>query len=535
MGRVLVFLFDFLALGVATWLAYKLAMYGRREKYLPPGPPTTFLLGNLRDIPPKKAFHTLVGWAREYGEIHSLKLGHKTTIVLNSPAAVEAIMEKGSRVTQNRPKMWLFDHYMYDHDQVIFSSVPSKVYKLRRVLVTFLSQTTTQTYIPIQESESCQLLYDIMLHPDSFFNNIKRFTISLMFSLSYGIRAPRFESPLAALFYEDTDKLNELVADVSALLDFVPILRVMPNWLVSWRKQTDLIKSQEREMTSELMDNLLSRRRETGGGTNSFMEQILDNPKEFGLSENMMHTLPLIMLQAGAGTTASAMLSVILLLVGQDEVLAKAHAELDIAVGRDRLPTISDMEHLPYIQAIIKESERLRPINPLGFPHAATEDQTYDGYLVPAGATVLYNTWALSHDPALFPDPEKFMPERWLDPTVRHANIWPFGFGRRVCPGMHLAKNSVALVITRLLWAFDIKKKVDQATGRDIDVDTLDYAEGVVLCPNKFPATFILRSKENGETIRHETREAIPQLERYNLGMAQSDKDFVQQSRIALY
>ncbi|EJU02479.1 cytochrome P450 [Dacryopinax primogenitus] len=530
----MIYLFDILALGVAAWLAYKLALYGRREKNLPPGPPTTFLLGNIPDIPSKKAFHAFAGWAREYGEIYSLKLGHKTTIVLNSPAAVEAIMEKGSRVTQDRPKMWLFDHYMYDHDHLIFSSVPSKVYQLRRVFATFLNQTTAQSYLPIQNAESCQLLYDIMFQPDGFFTGVKRFTISLMFSLTYGTRASRIDTPLAALYYEAADKTNELLADRSASLDFVLILRVMPSWMVSWRKQTDCLNAQERQLTSELMQKLSSRRKARQVGTNSFMEQILDNSKEFGLTDNMMHTLPLLILQAGADTTACAMLSVILLLLGQDDVLAKAHAELDAVVGRHRLPVLSDMEYLPYIRAIIKESERLRPTNPLGFPHAATEDQTYAGYVVPAGVTVLCNTWALGHDPTLFTDPENFSPERWLDPADRHADTWPFGISRRVCPGMHLARNSVALVITRLLWAFDIKKKIDPMSGCPIEVDTLDYAEGLVLCPNKFQADFILRGRESAETIRHELREAIPQLEMHEGSLEQSDKDHIQHMRTAL-
>jgi len=190
---------------------------------------------------------------------------------------------------------------------------------------------------------------------------------------------------------------------------------------VTWRKRTDRMNAQEHELTSELMEKVYLRRK-TGTSTNSFMEQILDTPEEFGLSKNMLHTLPLLILQAGADTTACAILSVILLLVGHDEVIAKAHAELDAVVGRERLPTIADMEHLPYIRAIIKEAERLRPTNPLGFPHAATEDQTYAGYLIPAGATVMVNTWALGHDPNLFPNPEKFSPERWLDPKVEYAD-----------------------------------------------------------------------------------------------------------------
>ncbi|KZT60985.1 cytochrome P450 [Calocera cornea HHB12733] len=533
MHSAIVSLLDLFAVALGVWLVYKITTYGSREKGLPPGPPTTLILGNIPDIPTKKAFLKLVEWAREYGEIYSIKLGHKTTVVLNSPAAVQAVMEKGSRVTQDRPKMWLFDHYIYDHDHLIFSSVPSKVNQLRRIFTTFLNQTTAQRYLPIQEAESSQLLYDIMINPDSFFKGVKRFTISIMFSLSYGVRAPKIESPLPSLFYEAVDMLNELVADVSALLDFVPLLRILPGWMINWRKRSDRMKAQERQLTSELMERVYARRK-SNTSTNSFIEQILDNPEEFRLSENMMHTLPLLNLQAGADTTASAILSVLLLLVGQEKVLEKAHSELDTVVGRDRLPTLADMEQLPYIRAIIKESERFRPTNPLGFPHATTEDQMYAGYLIPAGATVMVNTWALGHDPHLFPAPETFSPERWLDPSVNYPDTWPFGVGRRICPGMYLAKNSVAVVISRLLWAFDIQKKVNPSTGIPFEVDTLDYAEGLVLCPNPFEANFILRSKEHGDTIKHELRGAIPHLETYEIGMEHNEVEYVEEMRKAV-
>jgi len=97
-----------------------------------------------------------------------------------------------------------------------------------------------------------------------------------------------------------------------------------------------------------------------------------------------------------------------------------------------------------------------------------------------------------------------------------------------------LAKNSVATIISRLLWAFDIKKKLDPMTGKPIEVDILDYAEGIVLCPNKFKADFILRGKEYEDTIRHELHEAIPQLTVYELGMDQSDVVYVEKMRNSL-
>ena len=74
-------------------------------------------------------------------------------------------------------------------------------------------------------------------------------------------------------------------------------------------------------------------------------------------------------------------------------VTKKAQAELDSVLGGGRLPDFSDQADLPYISAIIKELLRWGCPTPIGVPKRVTEDDIYNGYLVPAGATVVENTW----------------------------------------------------------------------------------------------------------------------------------------------
>ena len=83
------------------------------------------------------------------------------------------------------------------------------------------------------------------------------------------------------------------------------------------------------------------------------------------------------------------------------EVQKKAQADID-QIALDRLPTLDDYELLPYIKAIIKEIARWGPVNPLGLPHRVPEDDVYENYLIPKGATVFGNIWyAIEHLPAL--------------------------------------------------------------------------------------------------------------------------------------
>ena len=77
------------------------------------------------------------------------------------------------------------------------------------------------------------------------------------------------------------------------------------------------------------------------------------------------------------------------------DVQRKAQAELDAVIGQDRLPRISDMKSLPYVNALIKECSRWIPVAPLGFPRMCTEEDEYKGYHIPKGATVIPNQWSV--------------------------------------------------------------------------------------------------------------------------------------------
>ena len=75
------------------------------------------------------------------------------------------------------------------------------------------------------------------------------------------------------------------------------------------------------------------------------------------------------------------------------DIQYKARTELDRVVGPDRLPTLADRPALPYVDAIMKETMRWHVPAPLILPHFATEDDEYDGYLIPQGSTILVNVW----------------------------------------------------------------------------------------------------------------------------------------------
>jgi hypothetical protein len=197
------------------------------------------------------------------------------------------------------------------------------------------------------------------------------------------------------------------------------------------------------------------------------------------------------------------------------EAQAKARTELDAVVGRGRLPEFRDRDNLPYVNALLKETLRWQIITPIGkpllrsqseagyltlstcasaIPHATVNDDQYRGFFVPAKTIVIANSWyvrctglnncthqsttcdrAILNDPAMYPSPESFQPERFLhisadgvfapNTDLLDPRAVIFGFGRRACPGRNIAENLFFAAAASLLATMDFTQPTDEHGG----------------------------------------------------------------------
>ena len=129
-----------------------------------------------------------------------------------------------------------------------------------------------------------------------------------------------------------------------------------------------------------LYDDILSKvvtRRETGQqNIGSFMDKVLDQQGKNKLPPNQLRFIGGVLMEGGSDTSSSLILAIVQAMIHNPEIQRKAHEEIDSVVGTDRSPQWSDLLKLPYINQIVKEGHRWRPILPLGFPHALGEGQT---------------------------------------------------------------------------------------------------------------------------------------------------------------
>lgn len=113
-----------------------------------------------------------------------------------------------------------------------------------------------------------------------------------------------------------------------------------------------------------------------------------------------------------------------------------------------------------------------------------------------------------------FPNPRNFDPSRYADDLQTAAEAasnadpkkrdqYVFGAGRRVCQGMHIAERSLFLGISRMLWAFDFEKKLDE-NGVEITPDIDALTQGLFVLPQPFPAKISARSEKHAQRVRQE-------------------------------
>ena len=181
-----------------------------------------------------------------------------------------------------------------------------------------------------------------------------------------------------------------------------------------------------------------------------------------GMSDQQIRDETLTLLLAGHETTAIALSWAWYLLSQNPEAESKLHAELESVLG-GRLPQTEDLPRLPYTERVVKESMRLYPPAYVVL-RLSVEDCEIGGYKIPRGSSVGTSSWVVHRDPRYFPDPERFLPERWTDEFQRSLPrfaYFPFGGGPRVCIGAQFAMMEATLVLATVAQRYSLRMVPD--------------------------------------------------------------------------
>ncbi|MFJ6620749.1 cytochrome P450 [Kitasatospora sp. NPDC091335] len=177
---------------------------------------------------------------------------------------------------------------------------------------------------------------------------------------------------------------------------------------------------------------------------------------EAGESPARIRDTVLATLLAAHHTTGVAVSWTLHLLAGHPAAAERVTAELDRVLGDRPAPEYADLHRLRYLDMALRESLRRYPPGPYG-ARLTTDPLTVGRYTVPAGAVVFYPFWAVHLNPAYWPEPERFRPERFTpeESAGRPRLAWiPFGLGPRSCEGAALARVEALVLLAVLLRRF---------------------------------------------------------------------------------
>ncbi|WP_082319764.1 cytochrome P450 [Streptomyces afghaniensis] len=167
------------------------------------------------------------------------------------------------------------------------------------------------------------------------------------------------------------------------------------------------------------------------------------------ITDQEVHGQVLTLMFAGVESTALCLSSAFELLGRHPEEERRLHSEVDAVLASGRPPGPDGLPRLLHTRCVLTETLRHRPPGWL-FTRLTTQETELAGHRLPQGATVMFSPYLLHHDPALFPDPHRFLPDRWLPEeavAVPPGAMIPFGAGSRKCIGETLALTEATVAV----------------------------------------------------------------------------------------
>jgi cytochrome P450 len=367
----------------------------RRRWYLPPGPYGLPFIGNSLDLADGDSFHKkALAWTKKYGDVFHTTVAGADYIWLSSPKAVKDLMDKKSAIYSSRPPAPLASDVASAGRRQLFMPYGPRYRVVRKIAHALLSITQSTGYRPVQDLESKQLLFDLLRDPDHFYDHNRRYSASVIISVTYGHRIPDWDNALVKKIYKVVNNMQNYASPGTWLVDSFPFLQNFPQMFFgNWRTFGQKCQEHDAPIYLGLWSDL-KKETDQGKARQCFCKDFYEsNPEKLGLDTLQCAYQCGGLVEAGSETTSAFLNSFLLFAALYPEVVERGQEELDRVVGFERYPNWEDQEDLPYIRSIIKELLRIRPPNKIGMQHSTTEDDWYKGMFIPKGSIVMLNWW----------------------------------------------------------------------------------------------------------------------------------------------
>ncbi|RXW15360.1 hypothetical protein EST38_g10496 [Candolleomyces aberdarensis] len=476
-----------------------------------------------------------------------LNLGGTDFVVLDTSKAATDLLENRSSLYSGRAHMPMVEELMgWGFNFGIMTYGASAIWmnfmsltdcvrylfrrKHRQVAHHSLHPVAIKEYRPQMTRSTRTFLKRLLDDPDPFniISHLRHLAGETILSIAYGIPIQDENDPYLEISRVGLQTLTTAIMPGAFLVDLFPLLKYVPAWFpgASFKRKAYEWRKVARDML-ELPYTAAKKRLESEKATVSVvstcLQKIAIGKEDDAFTEEVIQNVAGTLFATGSDSTVSVIGSCILGLLEHPEVLKKAQAQVDSVVEPGHLPEFEHQSSLPYITAIIYETLRWRDVAPIAVPHLLSTDDEYEGYRFPAGTVIIPNAWqvlkAMLHDETVYPDPFNFNPDRFINPETgqidfsreRDPSHACWGFGRRICPGRHMALSAIWLAVASLVSVFDIEKAkekvkvvgedgIEREEERTVEL-THEYISDLILTPKPFKCVIRPRSKEKEDLI----------------------------------
>jgi len=348
----------------------------------------------------------------------------------------------------------------------------------RKIIAPAFRATTIQQLLP-EIQAVCEKCIKNLNGTVDFTQAVTKYTLNVITAVAFnGLDA---EDEINNSFREGIRVLFKYI-----LFYTVPILKLIPNSMKGkakieafaavfnkWvYKVIESVTNKPADQSYPNFTKLLVNARDDSGNALSSQE-IIDNIKIFYF--------------AGHETTATLLTYAFYYMTKYPEVNKKIQEEVDSVLGNSKEITLDHIEKLVYVQAVIKETLRLKgPANLISrFP---AEDSNLGGYFVPKGVRILLLFDALHRDSKYWENPNDFIPERWFKIDEAKARgdgyYMPFSTGQRICIGQRLAREESIVFLVKVAQNFNIK------AAYNTDIEPVPDTQNGTFRPSSLNITF---------------------------------------------
>ncbi|XP_031252260.1 iridoid oxidase-like [Pistacia vera] len=462
-----------IVIALLLWVIWAMVTERRHRRVeelrqLPPGPKWWPVVGNIFQLGliPHVSFAKL---ANKHGPIMTLWLGSMCTVVVSSNEVARDMFKNHDVVLAGRKIYEAMKGEYGTEGSIITSQYGPHWRMLRRLCTTEFFVSSRLDAMRGVRSRCIDRMVQYVEDASSCGTNaidVGRFVFLMAFNLignlifSKDLLDPKSER--GANFFYHAGKVMEFAGKPN-VADFLPILRWLDPQGIRRKTQFHV------DRAFEIAGGFIQERTESNKELNKkdFLDVLLEfrgdgleEPSKF--SSRTINVIVFEMFTAGTDTTTSTLEWAMAELLHNPEKLRKVQDELRSTIGPKKKIEEKDIEKLPYLKAVIKETLRLHPPLPFLVPHMAMDSCNMLGYYIPKETQILVNVWAIGRDPKTWKDPLVLKPERFLekdkaDYKGHHFEFIPFGSGRRMCPAMPLASRVLPLALGSLLYSFDWK------------------------------------------------------------------------------